>query len=127
MNLSLPPRLLSVRRELWLLGRLRWQLARNSFMSHVRQHYWRLLLLTTIGGLFLIGDYAFFSRLLRHLSSLPGELGPLLMAQLLNMIFLTFFSMLVFSNTVTSLSTIYLSSDLLMLMSSPLRLTNVFV
>src|SRR5882672_703768 len=127
MNLSLPGRRLSVRRELWLLGRLRWQLARNSLMFHIRQHYWRLLLLTTVAGLFLIGDYAFFFRLLRHLSSMPGELGPLLMAQLLTMIFLTFFSMLVFSNTVTSLSTIYLSSDLLMLMSSPLRLTNVFV
>jgi hypothetical protein len=49
------------------------------------------------------------------------------MGQLLHMIFLTFFSMLIFSNTVTSLSTIYLSSDLLMLMSSPLRLTTVFV
>jgi len=127
MNLSLPSRRLSVRRELWLLGRLRWQLARNSLVSHVRQHHWRLLLLTTMAGLFLVGDYAFFFRLLRHMSTMPGELGPLLMGQLLHMIFLTFFSMLIFSNTVTSLSTIYLSSDLLMLMSSPLRLTNVFV
>ena len=127
MNLGLAPRPLSVRRELWLLCRLRWQLARNSFVSHVRQHGWRLLLLTTVTGLFLIGDYVFFFRLLRHMSTMPGELGPLLMAQLLNMVFLTFFSLLLFSNTVTSLSTIYLSSDLLILMSSPLRLTNVFI
>src|ERR1041385_7532535 len=127
MSLSLPSHRLSVRRELWLLGRLRWQLARNSLLSHVRQHHWRLLLLTTTAGLFLIGDYAFFFRLLRHLATIPGELGPLLMTQLLNMVFLTFFSMLVFSNTVTSLSTIYLSSDLPMLMVSPLRLTNVFM
>src|SRR5262252_1906992 len=127
MSLRLPSRHLSVRRELWLLGRLRWQLARNSLRSHVRQHRWRLLLLTTVTGLFLISDYAFFFRLLRHMSSMPGELGPLLMGQLLHMIFLTFFSMLMFSNIVTSLSTIYLSSDLLVLMSSPLRLTNVFV
>ena len=75
MNLSLPSRRLSVRRELWLLGRLRWQLARNSLMSHVRQHCWRLLLLTTVAGLFLIGDYAFFFRLLRHMSSMPGNSG----------------------------------------------------
>ena len=54
MNLGLAPRPLSVRRELWLLCRLRWQLARNSFVSHVRQHGWRLLLLTTVTGLFLI-------------------------------------------------------------------------
>src|SRR5262245_56621644 len=127
MNPHLALRPLSVRRELWLLGRLRWQLARNSLMHHVRQHYWRLLLLTTVAGLVLIGDYLFFFRLLRHLSSMPGELGPLLLAQLLMMIFLSFFSMLVFSNTVTSLSTIYLSSDLLVLMSSSLRFTNVFV
>jgi len=127
MNLGLAPRPLSVRRELWLLCRLRWQLARNSFVSHVRQHCWRLLLLTTVAGLFLIGDYVFFLRLLQHMSAMPGEFGPLLLVQLLNMVFLTFFSMLVFSNTVTSLSTIYLSSDLLLLMSSPLRLTNVFV
>ena len=127
MNLSLPARRLSVRRELWLLGRLRWQLARNSLVSHVRQHAWRLLLLTMVAGLFLIGDYAFFFRLLRYMSTMPGELGPLLMGQLLQMIFLTFFSMLVFSNTVTSLSTIYLSSDLLVLMASPLRLTTVFI
>ena len=127
MNLSLQVRRLSVRRELWLLGRLRWQLARNSLLSHMRQHAWRLLLLTVVAGLFLIGDYAFFFRLLRHMSTMPGELGPLLMGQLLQMIFLTFFSMLVFSNTVTSLSTIYLSSDLLVLMASPLRLTNVFI
>jgi ABC-2 type transport system permease protein len=127
MNLSLPSHRLSRRRELWLLSRLRWQLARNSLLYHVRQHRWRLLLLTTVAGLFLVGDYVFFLRLLRHMSTLPEELGPLLMGQLLHMIFLTFFSMLAFSNTVTSLSTIYLSSDLPILMSSPLRLTNIFV
>lgn len=127
MNLALAPRPLSRRRELWLLCRLRGQLIRNSCIFHVRQHYWRLLLLTTVIGAFLIGAYAVFFRLLQHISTMPGEFGPLLMAQLLNMVFLSFFSMLVFSNTVTSLSTIYLSSDLLMLMSSPLRLTNVFI
>jgi len=127
MNLGLTSSPIRVGRELWLLCRLRWQLLRNSCVSHVRQHYWRFLLLTSVTGVFLIGDYVFFFRLLRHMSTMPGEFGPHLMAQLLTMVFLTFFSMLVFSNTVTSLSTIYLSSDLLLLMSSPLRLSNVFI
>src|SRR5262252_1262928 len=127
MNLGLSPRPLSVPRELWLLSRLWWQLIRNSFVSYVRRHAWRLLLFSMVGGLFFIGDYIFFFRLLQYMSAMPGELGPILMAQLLNMVFLSFFSMLVFSNTVTSLSTIYLSSDLLVLMPSPLRLTNVFI
>src|SRR5499427_8287716 len=127
MNLGLSPRPLSVPRELWLLSRLWWQLIRNSFVSYVRRHAWRLLLFSMVGGLFFIGDYIFFFRLLQYMSAMPGELGPILMAQLLNMVFLSFFSMLIFSNTVTSLSTIYLFSDLLVLMSSPLRLTNVFI
>jgi len=127
MHSSLSPHPLSASRELCLLGRLHRQVVWNSLRSQMRRHYWRLLLLALVTGAFLLGDYVFFSRLLRHMATMPGELGPLLTAQLLNMIFLTFFSMLVFSNTVTSLSTIYLSSDLLVLMSSPLRLTNVFI
>lgn len=127
MNLERVSRPLSIHRELWLLSRLRWQLARTTLICQVRQHWGRLLFLTTVSGLFLVGDYYFFYRLLRHIVGMPGEFGPLLMGQLLHMVFLTFFSMLVFSNIVTSLSTIYLSSDLPMLMSSPLRLGSVFI
>lgn len=127
MSHSAAPLLLSRSRELWFLCRLRWRLTRNSLRLACRQHPWRLLCLGLITGGFLAGTYIFFWRLLRHIATMPGELGPLLLAQLLTMVFLTFFSMLVFSNTITSLSTIYLSADLLLLMSSPLRLTNVFI
>jgi ABC-2 type transport system permease protein len=113
--------------ESWLLCRLRWRLLRNGMLSHMRQHPWRWIVLGSVAGLFLVADYVFFWRLLGHLFAIPGGFGPLLMTQLLNMVFLTFFSMLLFSNTIASLSTIYLSSDLLMLMSSPIRLTNIFV
>jgi ABC-2 type transport system permease protein len=106
---------------------VRWQIVRNSLLYHLRHHYGRLLLLGVVAGLFVAGDYLFFYRLLRHMTGMPVELAPLLLAQLLTMIFLTFFSMLLFSNTITSLSTIYLSSDLLVLMSSPLRLSTIFV
>ena len=54
------------------------------------------------------------------------EVGTLLVARLLSMILLLFFSMLLFSNIVTSLSTLYLSSDLAFLLSSPLRFSSVF-
>jgi ABC-2 type transport system permease protein len=110
-----------------LLGRLRWQLLRNGVSSRVRQQRWRWLGLSTVAVFFLIADYAFFFRLSRYILLIPGGFGPLLMTQLLSMVFLTFFSMLLFSNTITALSTIYLSSDLLVLMSSPIRLTNVFI
>ncbi len=49
------------------------------------------------------------------------------MVQLFTVINLTFMSMLLFSNVVVSLSTIYLSRDLYLLLSSPVRLTTIFV
>lgn len=127
MKPSLSPCVVRQGRELWLLSRVRWQITRNSLRLALRQHYWRLLCLTLVASLCFVSAYIFFYRILHHIATMPEELGPLLMAQLLTMVFLTFFSMLVFSNTITSLSTIYLSSDLLLLMSSPLRLTNVFI
>ncbi len=54
------------------------------------------------------------------------EVGTILVARLLNMILLTFFSMLLFSNIVVSLSTFYLSSDLGFLLSSPIRFSSIF-
>ena len=127
MNSTGTSRPLSVGRELWLLGRLRGQIARNSLQYHLQHHTGRLILLGIVAGLFIAGDYLFFHRMLRHMAGMPGELAPLLLGQLLSMIFMAFFSMLLFSNTITSISTIYLSSDLLILMSSPLRLSTVFV
>lgn len=127
MATSMPPEALPLGRELQLLARLRWQVLRNGVTTGIRQHPWRWVLLGLVAGAFLVGDYIFFTRLWHYLLHIPGGFGALLVTQLLTMIFLSFFSMLLFSNTITSLSTIYLSSDLLMLMSSPLRLKTIFL
>ena len=97
-------------------------------VRRIRQHWGRWVVPWLLWpSLFLLGDYVFFTRLWGYLAAIPGGMGTILTTQLLNMVFLSFFSMLVFSNTVASLSTIYLSSDLLILMASPARLTNVFI
>jgi ABC-2 type transport system permease protein len=127
MQISHAPHGLRFATELWLLLCLRWRLLRNGSLTHLQQHPWRWLVLGVVAGLFVVGDYVFFWWLMRHIFTIPGGFGPLLMTQLLNMVFLTFFSMLLFSNIIASLATIYLSSDLLILMSSPLRLSNVFI
>jgi len=107
---------LGARREFWLLCRLRCRLLRNGMVRRMRQHWGRWLALAVVAVLFLLGDYVFFTHLWKYLVNIPGGMGTILTTQLLNMVFLSFFSMLVFSNTVASLSTIYLSSDLLILM-----------
>ena len=64
-------------------------------------------------------------RVLSYFRTVEG-LGDLLALRLLSMVLLTFFSILVFSNVVTSLSTFYLSGELDILHSSPIRIESIY-
>lgn len=64
-------------------------------------------------------------RVLSYFRTIEG-LGDLLALRLLSMVLLTFFSILVFSNIVTSLSTYYLSGELTLLLSSPIKTENIY-
>ena len=54
------------------------------------------------------------------------EFGPVLTYKLLGMVFMTFFSILLFSNIVTSLSTFFLSRELDRLVAAPVALRHLF-
>ncbi|MBI4666468.1 MAG: hypothetical protein HY751_08675 [Nitrospinae bacterium] len=86
----------------------------------------RLAILGGLGALFVAGDYFFFRRMLGYMAHLPFEVGEILIIQLLNLLCLTFFSMLVFSNIITAISTLFMSRDLDLLMSSPMPVMGVF-
>ena len=73
----------------------------------------------------MVGIYFLFHRILFKLNSFE-IVGPILMEKLLFLIFLTFFIMLIFSNIITSLSTFYLSNDLVLLFSNPVQLSSIF-
>ncbi|HXY54987.1 MAG TPA: hypothetical protein VEM40_10000 [Nitrospirota bacterium] len=64
-------------------------------------------------------------KVLAYFRTIEG-LGDLLALRLLSMILLTFFSILVFSNIVTSLSTFYLSGELDILLSSPVQIETIY-
>jgi ABC-2 type transport system permease protein len=64
-------------------------------------------------------------RVLSYFRTVEG-LGDLLALRLLSMVLLTFFSILVFSNVVTALSTFYLSGELDILHSSPIRIESIY-
>ena len=88
------------------------------------------VLLGTLALLFIGGDYLFFHRIFSYLRSI--EEFPLffmlsLTERLLGMVFLASFSMLLFSNLLTSISTLYLSRDLDLLMSCPIKRGDVFL
>jgi ABC-2 type transport system permease protein len=84
---------------------------------------------TTVLGLLGLGFWAFMYgisfKVLSYFRTIEG-LGDLLALRLLSMVLLTFFSILVFSNIVTSLSTFYLSGELDILHSVPIRTESIF-
>jgi ABC-2 type transport system permease protein len=84
---------------------------------------------TVVLSLLGFGFWAFMFgvsfKVLAYFRTIEG-LGDLLALRLLSMILLTFFSILVFSNIVTSLSTFYLSGELDILLSSPVKIENIY-
>ena len=84
---------------------------------------------TTVLALLGVAFWAFMFlvsyRVLSYFRTVEG-LGDLLALRLLSMVLLTFFSILVFSNVVTALSTFYLSGELDILHSSPIRIESIY-
>ncbi len=121
---------MNILQELRLLLRLRRTIIKNDVTHLTKEKVIRFTLLMIIGIVFFALDYIFFHRIISYIARIDVldmvEVGTILVARLLAMIFLLFFSMLLFSNVVTSLSTLYTSSDLPFLLSSPLRFSSVF-
>ena len=81
-----------------------------------------------MGGLGLVFGLILFvlsSRVLVYFQSVE-MIGDFLAKELLSMVFLTFFSLLIFSNIITALSTLYLSKDLEFCHSVPVSVEVLF-
>jgi len=99
------------------LGLLRPRLlaAHNTF----RRAPLRALLLTILITLFWGGCFGLFVRVLGYFQTI-GDFGPLLTQRLLVLIFVSFFAILLISNTVSALTTFYLAGDVGLLLAAPL-------
>ncbi len=85
----------------------------------------KTLVLIVLGAAFWAFMFTVSFRVLTYFRAVEG-LGDLLALRLLSMVLLTFFSVLVFSNIVTSLSTFYLSGELELLHAAPVRIESVY-
>jgi ABC-2 type transport system permease protein len=85
----------------------------------------RLALFALLGIGFGTAIFTFFYRTLSYFLAVP-EFGPVLTYKLLSMVFMTFFSILLFSNIVTTLSTFYLSRDLDRIVAAPVPFAQFF-
>jgi ABC-2 type transport system permease protein len=91
--------------------------ARNAYRAHPR----RTWVLSALAGLFWVGCLVLFVKVLGYFQTI-GEFGPLLTQRLLLLIFVSFFAVLLISNTVTALTTFYLADDVNVLLAAPVSM-----
>src|SRR6185312_13690906 len=78
----------------------------------------RLILFVLIGAIFWIFVFGLLYRLLKYFRGIP-EIGALLAAKLLGLMFISLFGILILSNIVTALSSFFLAKDLDLLVAAP--------
>ena len=83
------------------------------------------LILGSLAAAFWLFTFLAFQRVLFYFRSVE-LFGDLLASNLMGMILLTFFSILLFSNIISSLSTFFLAEDLNLLLSHPVSADRVF-
>jgi ABC-2 type transport system permease protein len=85
----------------------------------------RWLLFGAIGLLFWIGIFIVFFRVLNYFQAVDS-FGDILAHKLLSMVLITFFTLLIFSSIITSLSKLYLSRDLILVHALPVPAFKIF-
>ena len=99
---------------------------RHRLRRRLEGRAWVRILLALICFLFWTGIFAVFYRVLHYFQGVEG-FGDILARKLLSMVLLTFFSILIFSNILTALSTLYLSKDLPLIHAAPVMVEKVFL
>ncbi len=110
-------------REFWLLLRSH---IKTVITSITTMGAFRLVSFVFVITCFLLGSYYLFFRIFAYLLSVE-MIGPGLTDRLIEMSFFVFFTMLLFSNVITSFSTFYNDKELDFLFSLPVKPTSVYL
>lgn len=113
-------------RDLYLLISPRILAIRNRFIRSTTKERKKTWIMTFVGLFFWVAMFVLSARVLIYFQSVE-VIGDLLAYRLFSMVFLTFFSLLIFSNIITALSNLYLSSDLELCHATPAAIEEVFL
>ena len=114
-------------RTIITLWKPRLQTFHNSRLSSkVRDFRAKIYLFGSIGLLFWMGIFGVFYRVLTYFQRVEG-FGDILAHRLLFMVIMTFFTLLVFSSIIISLSKLFLSRDLMLIHSLPVPISEIFL
>lgn len=86
----------------------------------------RLYFFSVIGLVFWLGIYMMFYRVLTYFKGVEG-FGDILAAKLMSMVVVTFFTLLLFSSVIVTLSKLYISRDLPLVHSLPVAAEQIFL
>ncbi len=111
--------------EFFVLSKVYLLQYKNRFRDFIPRRILPTIILGGISLFFITMLYYGFWRLLNYLNSVP-LLGPSLIFKFMSMVFLMFGAMLIFSNIISAFSTLYFSSDMSLLFSSPLNFGSIF-
>ena len=114
-------------KEVFTLLRPRfWSFKNRGISKNLKGRKWRIFILGTIGLGFWGSTFAIIYRVLRYFQRFES-FSDVLAYKLLSMALITFFSLLIFSSILTSLSKLYLSKDLQLVHSLPVSREKVFL
>ena len=114
-------------REIFILLKPRLWSYKNRIGSRTKKRRTlRVILFGTIGSALWAGIFGIFYRLLTYFQSFE-DFGDILAYKLLSMALITFFSLLLFSGILTSLSKLYLSKDLDLVHAMPISRSKIFL
>jgi ABC-2 type transport system permease protein len=108
-----------------LMPRL-WSYKNGEISKDAESRTVRWLLFGAVGLLFWIGIFVVFFRVLTYFQGVDS-FGDILAHKLLSMVLITFFTLLVFSGIITSLSKLYLSRDLILVHAMPVSASRIFL
>lgn len=86
----------------------------------------RIAVMVVLGFLFWAASYAVTVRVLHHFTTVDPDLGRVLAAKMLALLFLLWLSFLGFSALITALSQCFLARDLPLLVAAPIPLRKLF-
>ncbi len=104
----------------------KWLTARSRLRQSQEGRTAKLVLIGGVGLVFWTFVFGVSYRVLRYFRSVE-EIGPLLAGKLLGLILLSFLSILLLSNVITSLSSFFLARDLDLLASSPVDWLHLYL
>jgi len=106
--------------------RLKLRIADN-YLHNIKKHIWiHLFIAMLLINVLLVGGGAMLYEVFRFLLG-QEVFGPPLVERLLGMVLMAFFSMLVFSNLIITLTTTYISKEVEFFLGQPLSYRQVFI